>query len=83
MENLKALEVTGTIDEHGQLRLDTLLPITGPSRTRVIILLPDDTDPDEREWLHAATTNPVFHFLQDASEDIYTVTDGKPFQHEG
>jgi tetratricopeptide (TPR) repeat protein len=34
---------------------------------------------DEYEWLHAAATNPVFDFLKDPEEDIYTLADGKPF----
>ena len=34
---------------------------------------------DEDEWLHAAATNPVFDFLKDPEEDIYTLADGKQF----
>ncbi|MDY7008673.1 MAG: hypothetical protein SWX82_33325 [Cyanobacteriota bacterium] len=34
---------------------------------------------DEQEWLHAAATNPTFYFQKDPEEDIYTLTDGKPF----
>jgi len=34
---------------------------------------------DEDEWLHAAANNPVFDFLKDPEEDIYTLADGKPF----
>ena len=36
---LKALEVRGTIDEQRRLHLDAPLPIVGPSRVRVIILI--------------------------------------------
>jgi hypothetical protein len=37
----------------------------------------------EIEWLKAAANNPVFAFLQDPAEDIYSLSDGKPFQlHE-
>jgi len=78
-----AIEVTGTIDEQRQLHLDEPLPITGPSRVRVIILLPQESDADEREWLRAATANPAFEFLSDPREDIYTLFDGKPFLGEG
>jgi hypothetical protein len=28
-------------------------------------------------------SNPAFHFLKDPAEDIYTLTDGKPFHDEG
>ncbi|MCT7950787.1 Z1 domain-containing protein [Ancylothrix sp. C2] len=39
----------------------------------------DSEEIDEQEWLHAAANNPVFAFLHDAEEDIYTLADGKPF----
>jgi len=38
-----AIETTGVIDEKSQLRLDTPLPVVGPSRVRVIVL--DIQDP--------------------------------------
>lgn len=38
---------------------------------------------DEREWLHAAASNPAFDFLKDPEEDIYTLADGKPFHDQG
>ena len=39
----------------------------------------DTEEIDEQEWLHAAASNPVFNYLKDPEEDIYTLTDGKPF----
>lgn len=39
--------------------------------------IPDEID--EQEWLQAAANNPVFDFLKDPEEDIYTLADGKPF----
>jgi len=80
MENtMTAIELTGTVDEHHQLRLDTTLPISGPKRVRVIVLYPLD---DENEWLRAAARNPAFDFLKEPAEDIYSITDGKPFHDE-
>jgi hypothetical protein len=79
----KAIEVNGTIDERQQLHLDGPLPAVGPSRVRVIILLPQEEDIDEAEWLRAAASNPSFAFLRDEREDIYTVNDGKPFNDQG
>jgi hypothetical protein len=76
---LKAIEAAGEIDEQRQLHLDAPLPVAGPSRVRVIILIPEQTDIDEREWLRAAATNPAFDFLKEPEEDIYTLADGKPF----
>jgi len=80
---MKAIEVTGTIDEQRELHLDEPLPIVGPSRVRVLLLLPEEADIDEREWLRAAATNPALDFLKNPAEDIYTLADGKPFYDEG
>lgn len=77
-----AVETTGTVDKEHKLVLDEPLPIDGPSRVRVIILLPEDTDFDEKLWLQAAGSNPAFEFLTDAAEDIYTAADGKPFSDQ-
>lgn len=75
----KAIEITGTVDEMHRLLLDEPVPIAGPSKVRVIILLNEEADIDEQEWLRAATVNPAFDFLKEPEEDIYTVADGKPF----
>jgi hypothetical protein len=80
---LKALDVVGTIDEQRQLHLDEPLPIVGPRRVRVIILIPEEPDMDEKEWLQAAVSNPAFDFLKEPEEDIYTLADGKPFHDQG
>jgi hypothetical protein len=80
MENVeKAIEATGTIDGQRRLVLDEPLPVVGPTRVRVIILLPEETDADEKEWLRSASTNPAFDFLKEPEEDIYTLEDGRPF----
>ncbi len=79
---MTALELTGTIDEHHQLRLDTALPIPGPKRVRVIVLYSPVDEWDEIEWLRAATRNPAFDFLKEPEEDIYSSADGKPFHDE-
>jgi hypothetical protein len=80
---LKALEVAGTIDEKQRLHLDEPLPIVGPSRVRVIILIPEEAEVDEEEWLRSAAMNPAFDFLKEPEEDIYTLADGKPFHDQG
>ena len=78
----KAIETTGTIDAQYHLVLDGALPITGPTNVRLIILVPEETDIDETEWLQAAAKNPSFDFLKDPKEDIYTLSDGRPFHGE-
>jgi hypothetical protein len=72
-----AYESAGEIDEQSRLRLDEPLPISGPCRVRVIILVPDD-EISEATWLAAATSNPAFSFLNDPVEDVYTLDDGVP-----
>jgi len=78
----RAIELTGTIDEKNQLILDDKLPIIGPTRVRIVILLPDDSEIDEISWLHLASNNPAFDFLKEPEEDIYTLTDGRPFNDQ-
>ncbi|MBW1793060.1 MAG: hypothetical protein JRJ38_01285 [Deltaproteobacteria bacterium] len=79
----KAIETIGTIDAQRQLVLDEPLPVVGPTRVRVIILLPEEADIDEIEWLRAAATNPAFDFLKEPEEDIYTLADGRPYHDQG
>jgi hypothetical protein len=79
---MTAIEMTGTVDENHQLRLDGALPFSGPKRVRVIILSPltEITEEwNEVEWLKASLSNSAFEYLRDPEEDIYTVQDGKPF----
>lgn len=83
MEATRAIELTGVIDDKRQLHLDEPLPIVGPSRVRVIILVPEESDISEGEWLRFAASNPAFDFLKDPAEDIYTLEDGEPFHADG
>ena len=79
---LAAIETTATIDENHQIHLDAPLPLAGPMRVRLIVLYPLAEDIDEATWLYSASHNPAFASLHDASEDIYTIQDGKPFDAE-
>ena len=72
----------GTVDEHSQLKLEGSLPFSGPKRVRVIVLSTGDDEIDEISWLPAASQNPAFAFLADPDEDIYSMTDGKPYNDE-
>ena len=80
---MKAIETTGVIDDQQRLVLDEAIPLPGPGRVRVIILVPEASDVDEKEWLQAAAGNPAFGFLRDRGEDFYTPSDGKPFHDQG
>ena len=80
---VRAIETSGIVNEEGELHLDEPLTELGTGRVRVILILPERQDMEEREWLRAAASNPAFDFLGDAEEDIYTLADGRPFDDEG
>ena len=80
---MNAIETTGVVDAQKHLRLDQPLPIPQNSRVRVIILVPDSEEISESEWLTSTASNPAFGFLKDSAEDIYSLSDGKPFHDEG
>jgi hypothetical protein len=76
---MKAVETTGTVDKEHRLHVDEPLPIDGPSEVRVLVLVPENGELDEQSWERAAAANPSFDFLKDPAEDVYDLTDGKPF----
>ena len=80
---MNAIETTGIVDAQHPLRLDTPFPVPGQSRVRVIILAPETDDISEGYWTKAAAASPAFDFLKDASQDVYTTADGKPFHDQG
>ncbi|WP_162054383.1 hypothetical protein [Pontibacter pamirensis] len=75
---MKAIEVTGEIDNKGVLRLDHPLKMRD-KKVKVIILLSEDEEVEDKQWLATMTTNPAFDFLHEEQENIYSLTDGKPF----
>ena len=76
---LTAIETTGTIDENRRLQIDGIMPVPGPMRVRVLVLYPLTDNWEDDEWLQAAARNPAFASLHDPAEDIYTLSDGEPF----
>jgi hypothetical protein len=76
---MHAIEMTGTVDTEHRLVLDETLPITGPTRVRVIVLVENQDEVTEAAWLKSVATNESFDFLKDEREDIYSLADGKPF----
>jgi len=82
-ETVKAIELTGTIDENCNLSFEEKLPVKGPCRVRVLVLLGENQDLEEQEWLRSGASNPAFDFLKDPAEDIFTLGDGKPFGDKG
>ena len=41
--------------------------------------LQENDEVTDEAWLSSAANNPAFDFLNDAEEDIYTISDGEPF----
>lgn len=78
----KVIETTATINAQQQLVLDEPLPFSGPARVRLIVFIPQKVDIDEKEWLQTASNNPAFDFLKAPEEDIYTLSDGRPFHDQ-
>ena len=76
---MRVLETTATVDEERKLVLDEKLPLREKARVRVLIFIPEEEDIPEDEWLQAASKNPVFSFLEEPEEDIYSLADGRPF----
>lgn len=75
---MRAIEAVGTIEQDRRVVLDEPLPPGVAGRVRVIILLGED-EPSEQEWLNAAARGGALDFLNAPEEDIYTLSDGKPF----
>lgn len=79
----KTIETTGMIDSGRRLLLDEFIPIKDQVRVRVMIMLSEESEINEDEWLQAGASNPAFDFLKDQEEDIYTINDGRPFYDQG
>ena len=75
---MKAIEAIGTIEQERRVVLDEPLPEGVSGRVRVLILIEED-ELGERDWMRAAAHGGSFDFLKAAGEDVCTLEDGKPF----
>jgi len=77
---MKAIVITTKTDKTGHLKIN--YPINKKeSDVRIIILVDeknDDVD-EEKLWMNSISSNPVFDFLKDSNENIYSLADGEPF----
>jgi hypothetical protein len=79
---MKAIEITGKIDNKGILTIDQPLKLHN-KQVKIIILIPEGEDEmDDALWLQAVSSNPAFDFLKEEEEDIYTIEDGEPITNE-
>ena len=63
-------------------RLKPILRRGGDTMDTTLTAIETTDTIDEATWLYAASRNPAFTSLADASEDIYSRDDGKPFKPE-
>jgi hypothetical protein len=82
MEPMKAIEVTGSVNEEGYVAFDQPIANAKSRRFRGILLLPDTIDSQDQEWSPAALSASVRDLLDDPEEDIYTLEDGEPIDDE-
>ena len=77
---MKSIEINTKTDKQGHLEINYPLN-KKDKKVRVIILLDEQNDDidEEKKWLNSIQSNPAFDFLKEPSENIYTLTDGEPF----
>ncbi|XGV99559.1 MAG: hypothetical protein ACAF41_11550 [Leptolyngbya sp. BL-A-14] len=63
---MKAIKVMATVDQQGQLALDTPLMVDQNSRVEVIVLVPDSVEQDEDDEPKAKILESLRQSLQDA-----------------
>ena len=79
---MKAIEVTGSVNEEGYVAFDQPIANAKPLRFRGILLLPDSIDSQHQEWSPSAISASVRDWLNDPEEDLYTLEDGEPIDDE-
>lgn len=77
---MKAEEIFATVDDKGMLHADQ--PLSFKNKKVKLIVLAQEDDITDEEWMKFLSTNPAFDFLKDEAEDIYTIHDGKPYNSE-
>lgn len=81
----QTIETTATVDENGVLKAALVGVAAGEVRVFVMVAAPQTKEEDytleaidEKTWHQGIVSNPVFDFLKDPAEDIYTLEDGEP-----
>lgn len=75
---MKAIELFSKTDKNGHLKIN--YPLNRPdSKVRILLLVEDEDEKgEEANWLTSVSNNPVFDFLAEEGENIYSLTDGEP-----
>jgi hypothetical protein len=79
----KAIRTTGRVNKSKGLVI-TELPLDEDTPVEIIIIpgVQAGDDISEEEWMRGLASNPVFDFLKDPAEDIYSFEDGTPYNAE-
>ena len=78
---MKAIEFKAKTDNQGQLKVD--IPLQQHNKEeRLIILLNEDEQTEDSNWLHFNSKNPSFDFLNEPEEDVYSLNDGEALQND-
>lgn len=82
MKEMRAIETTGRVID--ARHIETTSPIPVGQRVRLVIFWPSGADDEmaEFDWMAAAAKNPLFDFLANPVEDVYTLDDGEPIELE-
>ncbi|NDJ15942.1 hypothetical protein [Myxacorys almedinensis] len=79
---MRAIEITGSVDEEGFVQLDQPLAEAKLTRFRGILLFPEVDNSQDQEWSLSAIQASTGDLLDDPEEDIYTLEDGEPLDDE-
>ncbi len=77
---MQAVEAFGHIDNNGSLQINTPLPLKEGDVKVIIMYAENEEMTEEQLWLRSVSNNPIFDFLKDPKEDIYSLNDGKPLR---
>jgi len=80
---MKAIEIKTKTDDTGNIKID--IPLERKNRqVKILILFKEDEElfDDENLWLNSNSNNPSFDFLNEPEEDIYSLNDGEPVNHD-
>ena len=79
---MKAIEINTKTDNSGHLKFD--IPLKEKNKNVRVLILFNENDnllEDEKVWLYSNRNNPSFDFLSEPEENIYSLKDGTPINH--
>ena len=84
---MQTIKTTGIIDNNNIIKINKTISKQFINKSvQILIIIQDDNEQtdeiDEQLWLKSITENLAFEFLSEQEEDIYSLTDGKPFEYE-